>query len=84
MDHFFVFGRAAFSRSKSRAFGKISSRRSGAKHLNLWTEEGLQQMTFGMDLKNLWLQHAAGIGVRGVFWLGIGVCKPCKETICIY
>ena len=22
--------------------------------------------------------------LRGVFWLGIGVYKPCKETICIY
>ena len=34
-----------------------SPRRSGAKHLNLWTEEGLQQMTFGMDLKNLWSKN---------------------------
>jgi len=31
-----------------------SLERSGAKHLNLWTEEGLQQMTFGMDLKIPW------------------------------
>lgn len=27
---------------------------SGAKHLNLWTEEGLKQLTFGMDMKIPW------------------------------
>lgn len=69
-----------------------SLRRSGAKHLNLWTEEGLQQMTFGMDLKNLWSKNnrKASIGVRVFFWLRGGniwldiykgcVYKPCRMT----
>jgi hypothetical protein len=32
-------------------WGKNWPRHSGAKHLNLWTEEGLKQLTFGMDMK---------------------------------
>lgn len=48
---------------------------SGAKHLNLWTEEGLKQLTFGMDMKIPW-HHVETVES----WSGAGRVRGAGEA----